>query len=72
WKEAEELEVQVMETSVRALGEEHLYTLTSMANLAFTFSFQGRKQVQGPQHPHTTSSLETLNGWQMENMGIRL
>lgn len=60
-----------MEASARAL-EEHLYTLTSMASLAFTFSFQGRKQVLGPQHPHTTSSLETLNGWQMENMGIKL
>jgi hypothetical protein len=52
----------------RVLGEEHPYALTSMASLAFTFSFQGRKQVLGPQHPHTTSSLETLNGWQMENM----
>jgi len=61
-----------MEASARVLGEEHLYKLTSMANLAFTFSFQGRKHVLGPQHPHTTLSLETLNGWQMENMGIRL
>jgi len=34
WKEAEELEVQVMETSARVLGEEHPSTLTSMANLA--------------------------------------
>ena len=60
-----------MEASARAL-EEHLYTLASMASLAFTFSFQGRKQVLGPQHPPTTSSLETLNGWQMKNMGIKL
>jgi hypothetical protein len=36
WKEAEELEVQVMETSSRVLGDEHPNTLTSMANLAFT------------------------------------
>lgn len=42
-----------MEASASAL-EEHLYTLTSMASLAFTFSFQGRKQALGPQHPHTT------------------
>jgi hypothetical protein len=34
WKEAEELEVQVMETSSRVLGEEHPSTLTSMDNLA--------------------------------------
>jgi len=37
WKEAEELEVQVIETRKRVLGEEHPDTLTSMANLAFTF-----------------------------------
>ena len=61
-----------METSAKVLEEEHLYTLTSMANLAFTFGFQGRKQVLGRQHPHTTPPLEILNGWQMENMGIRL
>jgi hypothetical protein len=36
WKEAEELEVQVMETRKRVLGEEHPSTLTSMNNLAFT------------------------------------
>ena len=34
WKEAEELEVQVIETRKRVLGVEHSDTLTSMANLA--------------------------------------
>jgi hypothetical protein len=34
WKEAEELEVQVMETRKRVLGQEHPDTLTSMGNLA--------------------------------------
>ena len=34
WKEAEELEVQVIETTKRVLGEEYPATLTSMANLA--------------------------------------
>ena len=34
WKEAEELEVQVMETRKRVLGEEHPSTLTSMVNHA--------------------------------------
>jgi hypothetical protein len=44
WKEAEELEVQVMETFKRVLGPEHPSTLTSMANLASTF---GIKAVEG-------------------------
>jgi hypothetical protein len=34
WKEAEELEVQVMEASKRVLGDEHPHTLTSMTNVA--------------------------------------
>ena len=36
WKEAEELEVRVMDTMKRVLDEEHPDTLTGMANLAFT------------------------------------
>ncbi|KAK0302156.1 hypothetical protein LTR01_008923 [Friedmanniomyces endolithicus] len=42
WKEAEELEVKVMETRVRVLGGEHPDTLNSMANLAATYWNQGR------------------------------
>jgi hypothetical protein len=42
WKEAEELQVQVMETSKRVLGAEHTDMLTSIANLASTFWQQGR------------------------------
>ncbi len=42
WDEAEKLEVQVMETTKRVLGEEHPDTLTSMANLASTYRNQGR------------------------------
>ena len=34
WNEAEKLQVQVMETRKRVLGDEHLSTLTSIANLA--------------------------------------
>ena len=41
WKEAEELEAQVMETFKRVLGAEHPDTLTSMANLAWTYGNQG-------------------------------
>jgi hypothetical protein len=42
WKEAEKLEVRVMETSVRVLSEEYPDTLTSMNNLTFTLQGQGR------------------------------
>ncbi|OCK76768.1 hypothetical protein K432DRAFT_265065, partial [Lepidopterella palustris CBS 459.81] len=37
WKEAEKMDVQVMEMSSRVLGEEHPDTLTSMAHLAHTW-----------------------------------
>ena len=47
WKEAEGLEVRVMETSLRARGKEHPSTLISMGNLASTFWNQGRwKEVE--------------------------
>ncbi|OCK93453.1 uncharacterized protein K441DRAFT_565195, partial [Cenococcum geophilum 1.58] len=42
WKEAEELFMQVIETSLRVLRAEHLDTLSSLANLASTFKAQGR------------------------------
>lgn len=42
WGEAEELEMQVMETRKRMLGMEHPDTLTSMANLASIYRNQGR------------------------------
>jgi hypothetical protein len=38
WREAKELEVQVMETTKRVLGEENPDTLTSIANLAAMYS----------------------------------
>ena len=41
WKEAEELDVQVVETFKRVLRREHPSTLTSMANLASTFVTRG-------------------------------
>jgi hypothetical protein len=44
WKEAEELEVQVMQMCKKILGEEHPDTLTSMANLASTYKNKGRGQ----------------------------
>ncbi|KAF8253586.1 hypothetical protein K440DRAFT_656809 [Wilcoxina mikolae CBS 423.85] len=75
WKEAEELLVQVMETRKRVmetrkrvLGQEHPDTLTSMNNLASTYTNQGRwaeaeihliqvvntcRTTLGEDHPHT-------------------
>ncbi len=75
WKEAEELEVQVMETRKRVLGLEHPSTLTSMANLASTFWNQGRwkeaeelemqvmetrKRALGLEHPSMLTSMANL------------
>jgi hypothetical protein len=67
--------VQVIETTKRVLGEEHPDTLTSMANLALTYSDQGRwteaeelqvqviemrKRVLGAEHPDTLTSMANL------------
>jgi len=41
WKEAEELQVAVMQMRKRILGEEHPNTLLSMGNLASTYRNQG-------------------------------
>ncbi|KAF1938025.1 kinesin light chain 3 [Clathrospora elynae] len=42
WKEAEEIFVQVIKTSLRVFGEEHPSTLAIMANLASLYREQGR------------------------------
>jgi hypothetical protein len=42
WKDAEVLEVMVMEKRKQALVDDHPDTLTSMANLAATYRNQGR------------------------------
>jgi hypothetical protein len=75
YEEAEELNVQVMQTRKRLLGEEHPDTLTSMANLAATYRNQGRwkeaeelfvqemqtrKRVLGEEHPDTLTSMGNL------------
>ncbi|KAF7515022.1 hypothetical protein PCG10_004064, partial [Penicillium crustosum] len=75
WEEAEQLQVQVMETSKTKLGVDHPSTLTSMANLASTYSNQGRweeaeqleiqvmetrKTKLGVDHPDTLSSMANL------------
>jgi hypothetical protein len=75
WEEAEQLDVQVMETSKTKLGADHPDTLTSMANLASTYRKQSRweeaeqlevqvmetrKTKFGVDHPDTLMSMANL------------
>jgi hypothetical protein len=75
WEEAEQLEVQVMETRKTKLGADHPDTLTRMANLASTYRDQGRweeaeqlflqvmetrKTKLGADHPSTLTSMGNL------------
>ena len=75
WQDAEQLNVQVMDTNLRVLGTEHPSTLTSMGNLASTYQNQGRwkaaeelkvqvmeteKRVLGAEHPSTLTSMQNL------------
>jgi tetratricopeptide (TPR) repeat protein len=75
YNEAEPWQVRMMETSKRVLGDEHPDTLTSMANLASTYSNQGRwtqaeelgvqvmetrKRALGDEHPDTLTSMANL------------
>ncbi len=79
WDDAEELEVQVMETRKKKLGADHPDTLTSMNNLAFTWKRQGRlteaiklmqdcvqlcERILGVHHPHSLASARSLAQWQ--------
>ena len=72
--------MKVMETSLKVLGQEHPSTLTSMANLAYTWKSQGRdeeaiellgraeelqKQILGSDHHLTIGSTRILYEWQM-------
>jgi hypothetical protein len=73
--EAEELEVQVMETKKRVLGVEHPDTVVSISNLAWTYRNRGRwkeaeellvqvvemrKMELGVEHPNTLTSMDKL------------
>ncbi|KAG9232660.1 hypothetical protein BJ875DRAFT_514103 [Amylocarpus encephaloides] len=75
WNEAENLDMLVMETRKRVLGQEHPDTLTSIANLASTYRNQGRwneaenldilvmetrKRVLGQEHPDILTSIANL------------
>ena len=75
WKEAEELEVEVLETRKRVLGAGHSDTLASMGNLGSIYRNQGRwkeaeelevqvletgQRVLGAEHPDTLTSMANL------------
>src|SRR5437764_195964 len=85
WKEAEELDAQVMGMKKRVLGTEHPDTLTSMNNLAYTWKGQDRgeeavalmreclqlrERVLGTEHPLTSSSRTTLMTWENGESGV--
>jgi hypothetical protein len=72
-----------METRKRVLGDEHPDTLTSMANLAFTWKAQGqsaeaidllrqsvqlRQHVLGDNHPNILSSSRALKQREAERL----
>ncbi|OLN81555.1 Kinesin light chain 1 [Colletotrichum chlorophyti] len=80
-KEAEELQLRVIEINKRVLGEEHPDTLMSMHNLACTWKAQARwedaigllqgclrhrEDVLGMAHPDTMSSASALASWKLE------
>ncbi|OCK86558.1 FabD/lysophospholipase-like protein [Cenococcum geophilum 1.58] len=75
WKEAEELQVQVLEMSKKRFGVNHSSTLTSMANLASASADRGRwkeaeelqvhvmetrKRMLDADHPSTLTSMANL------------
>jgi hypothetical protein len=85
WEESEKLEVQVLETRKRRLGEEHPSTLTTLTNLAFTWKSSGRKtdalnlirtcldrrrKVLWPDHHDTLYNSETLLQWEFEGLNV--
>jgi hypothetical protein len=74
-----------METRKTKLGEDHPSTLTSMANLAFTWRSSGhdaqainllrncvvkQKRILGLSHPDTLSNAETLLEWETEELNM--
>ncbi|KAL4959991.1 uncharacterized protein BDV14DRAFT_183400 [Aspergillus stella-maris] len=78
--EAEELEIQVLESQKQTLGPEHPQTLASMHNLAITWKELGkvpnafsllkkcvdlRSKVLGADHPHVALSSNALLSWEV-------
>lgn len=83
WAKAEQLQVQLMETSKTKLGADYPRTLSSMHNLAYILKDLERDDeavqlmgdcvkrmtcVLGIEHPSWILSYSTLNKWQVGNM----
>ncbi|KAF7718607.1 Uncharacterized protein PECH_006337 [Penicillium ucsense] len=62
WEEAEQLNVQVMETFNTKLGVDHPDTLTSMGNLALTYMDQGRWEEAEQLEVQVIETLKTKLG----------
>ncbi|KAL1985939.1 hypothetical protein VTN96DRAFT_7204 [Rasamsonia emersonii] len=75
YKEAEELDIQVLEAKKKEVGLEHMETVECMSYLASTYADQGRwaeaeeldrqvvelrKKLLGPEHPDTLTSISVL------------
>ena len=75
WKDAEDLQYQVMKIRKEKYGEMHQLTLSSMNNLASTFEWQGKfeeaeklntqvlnvyTKLLGSEHPDTLTSMNNL------------
>jgi hypothetical protein len=82
-----QLQAHMIEMNKTKLGEDHPDTLTSMANLAFTWKSSAhdakainllsdclikQKQRPGLDHPSTLSHSETLLKWETESLNIKL
>ena len=76
WKRAEELQIEVLETTQKVLGPEHHNTLDSMANMALIYRNQEQweeaeeaelrvlksyRDVLGPKHPNTLKSMTNMS-----------
>ena len=72
WKEAEGLEVHVMETKMRLLGTDHPDTLTSMANLATTYMSQGWRSVTTDLQIEAVNQLRTTLGEGHPSTGVAI
>ena len=85
WKEAEDLQVQLMETGSRVFGDEHPKMLLIMANMAFILRAQNRntmaislmeecvqlrERIPGDHHPDTETLHAALIRWTTEDMEL--
>jgi tetratricopeptide (TPR) repeat protein len=62
WKEAEQLEMQMMARNSKIYGEEHPDTLSSMANLGIMYSLQGKEEKAELLKEQVIETLKMLVG----------